>query len=146
MPQLNRGIQMLQEGRVNHLNDLITIFQSINTANTGAVNVLQRYISLHNRVEEHHRHHHIHHQHGHQINPNQGNIQNNQNQPQPRPQPQPNNNQQNPGNSQPVQPNTGNNSSPNQPQNPFGMLGGLMSPNSGFNFANIFAQNRPQQQ
>ena len=104
MPQLNRSIQMLQEGRVSQLNDLIPIFQSINTANTGAVNVIQRFTALHSRVEEHHRqHHHLHHQHHNQqgsqsyqnqprqqgqqnnlnINLNQSN--NNQNQPIPRP-------------------------------------------------------------
>ena len=170
MPQLNRSIQMLQEGRVHHLNDLIPIFQSINTANTGAVNVIQRFTTVHNRMEEHHRqhHHHHHHQHQHQhqqqqgqnnnVNPNQTN--NNQNQPQPQPpQPQPQqqqaNIQQNQGGSsqsnQQERPNTGNNSV-NQNQNaqgnnPWNMLGGLMSPNSGFNFANLFAQNRgPQQQ
>lgn len=89
MPQLNRSIHMLQEGRVNHLNDLIPTLQSINSANTGAVNVIQRFSALHHRIEEHHRQHQHHQHHHHNQNQQQGPAQNenrnNPNQPQPRP-------------------------------------------------------------
>lgn len=135
IPHLNRAIQLLQEGRVTHLPELIPIFHSLNFANSGAVDVLQRYFNLHQEHQHHHQqHHHQHHQQqgggnntGNQQSP--FNPQNNPNQPVP---PQ-NNNQPRP------QPFNQQNST-----NPFDLLGGLASPNSGFNFANLFAQNRPQ--
>jgi hypothetical protein len=159
MPQLSRSIQMLQEGRVNHLPDLVPILQGFSASNTGAIDVIQRYVALHQRMQQggqqphHHHHHHHHHNQGQQ-----------QGQQQPQQQPQNNNNQQLPisPNTQPPQNQSSqqNNQQPrpnppinqtngqnNMSNNPMGMLGGLLAPGSGFNFANLFApQNRPQQQ
>lgn len=42
IPQLNRGIQLLQEGRVTHLSDFVPIFQSLNQANIVAIESIQR--------------------------------------------------------------------------------------------------------
>ena len=129
MPQLSRGIQLLQEGRANHLNSFLPTFRALNTANDGAIDVVQRYVALHQRIEEHHAQHH--HQHpANQQNAGQQNV----NQPQPNmPQPPPSIPQ--------PPPNANQNSGPNN------SLGGLMAHNSGFNFANIFANmsNRPQE-
>ena len=167
IPQLSRSIQMLQEGRVGHLGDLVPIFQGLSASNTGAVDVIQRYVALHQRMQQqnphqHHHHHHGHqHQHQHQNQQNnnqqnnnqQNNNQQNSNQQLPIspntqpsvPQPQNNNNQNNNQNQQPrPNPPQSNNQNQNQNQNnPMAMLGGLMGP--GFNFANLFAPPRPQQ-
>lgn len=60
VPHLNRSIQLMQEGRVTHLPDLIPIFHSLNFANSGAVDVIQRYLSLHQQQQQFHQHHHLH--------------------------------------------------------------------------------------
>ena len=58
VPQLNRGIQLLQEGRTTHLPDLIEIFESLSASNTGAVHILH---SLNEQAQQHpHQHQHQH--------------------------------------------------------------------------------------
>lgn len=127
IPHLNRSIQLMQEGRVTHLPDLIPIFHSLNFANSGAVDVIQRYLSLHH--EHQHQHHHYIHR------PNEG-----QNLPQGEQTVNPGNRQQTNQNQQ-QQPNQ---NQQQQSNNPFELLGGLTAPNSGFNFANLFRPQQPQ--
>lgn len=133
IPQLNRGIQLTQEGRFTHLNDLIPVFHSLNFANTAAIELIQRYVVF---AQQHQHHHHHHHQQPNNEPNTINNPMNTQNQQQGMQQ-RPNNQ----GNQNPqIQ--------PNPVSNPFNMLSGLMGPNSGFNFANLFSppQQGPQQQ
>ena len=41
IPQLNRGIQLLQEGRTTHLPEFVSIFESLNSSNTGAIEAIR---------------------------------------------------------------------------------------------------------
>lgn len=41
IPQLNRGIQLLQEGRTTHLPEFMNIFESLSNSNTGAIEAIR---------------------------------------------------------------------------------------------------------
>jgi hypothetical protein len=80
VPQLNRGIQLLQEGRITHLNEFVPVFHSLNLANTVAVEAIQRLNSQGQEQQGHHHHHHRHHNHP-QHNSNQAANNNSANNP-----------------------------------------------------------------
>lgn len=42
MPQFNRSIQLIEEGSIQHLNQLIPVFQALSRASNGAVDTIQR--------------------------------------------------------------------------------------------------------
>lgn len=45
IPQLNRGIQLLNEGRTTHLQGFISIFQALNNSNEVAMEAIQRLLN-----------------------------------------------------------------------------------------------------
>jgi hypothetical protein len=145
IPQLNRGIQLLQEGRVGHLADFLPIFQALNGSNAVAMEAIQRLLRESSPQEQqaHSHNHHHHHNHNHNQNHNHNNQ---HNQPPPPPQPQPN--------SIPTinatiiigdQPAQSEQNNSNQPPNVMNMLNGFLQQGSGFNFANLFAPPQPPQ-
>ena len=46
IPQLNRSIQLLNEGRISHMSEMIRLFDAINQANTHANEAIRRLINL----------------------------------------------------------------------------------------------------
>lgn len=68
IPQLNRGIQLLQEGRTTHLSEFIHIFESLSNSNNGAIEAIRALAQPpqqqhnHNCNDPTHQHHHHHQQ------------------------------------------------------------------------------------
>ncbi len=46
IPQLNRTVQLLNEGRVSHLNEILRLFEAIDAANFHAQESMRRLINL----------------------------------------------------------------------------------------------------
>jgi hypothetical protein len=46
LPQLNKGIQLLNEGNINHLYGYIPIFEALNESNTTAIEAINRLLPL----------------------------------------------------------------------------------------------------
>lgn len=147
IPQLNRGIQLLQEGRTTHLPEFINIFESLNSSNNGAVEAIRALTQPPQQPQQHnHNCNDPTHQHHHQQQQQQ------QQQQQPA-----SNEMQNEGINATIiieenGDGTGNGAinveiSNQQGQaNIINAMSGFLQPGSGFNFANLFAPRNEQPQ